>query len=132
MSDAMPQSPPRPQHEVSDVSGRRIVFTGVGLAAVLIIVALIAFATLKVLHPERTTAPSSALSASQPNDAPRLQSAPDPDLTALRREKYGLLHEYAWIDRRDGLIRIPIERAMQLIVERNASTKQSAAGRQER
>jgi hypothetical protein len=36
---------------VSDVSGRRIVFTGVGLAAVLIIVALIAFATLKVLHP---------------------------------------------------------------------------------
>lgn len=36
------------------------------------------------------------------------------DLAAARREQ---LESYGWVDRDKGLIRIPVERAMQLVVE---------------
>ena len=49
-------------------------------------------------------------------NAPILQSAPANDLAALRAQKRTLLDRYAWIDRDRGLVRIPIERAIDLIV----------------
>ena len=50
--------------------------------------------------------------------SPPLQSAPPLDLAALRAEKHALLSQYAWIDRAHGVVRIPIERAMALLVAR--------------
>src|SRR5438132_8924871 len=50
---------------------------------------------------------------------PVLQISPGSELDALRASKRAALEEYRWIDRRQGLVQIPIERAMQLISERS-------------
>ena len=55
--------------------------------------------------------------AEQP-PAPRLQIDPHADLAALRAPKHARLSSYGWIDRPSGIVRLPIERAMQLTAER--------------
>ncbi|HEX6003025.1 MAG TPA: hypothetical protein VFZ14_03410 [Burkholderiales bacterium] len=50
--------------------------------------------------------------------APALQSAPPPELQAYLREKQQRLESYGWIDRAAQRVHIPIERAMQLMQER--------------
>lgn len=50
---------------------------------------------------------------------PRLQAKPVEDLLALRAREDALLHGYAWIDRRSGTVKVPIERAMELYANAN-------------
>jgi len=57
----------------------------------------------------------------EPLAVPQLQSVPANDLRVYRQEKEALLQQYRWIDQSSGRVQIPIERAMQLSVERNAS-----------
>jgi hypothetical protein len=45
---------------------------------------------------------------------------PVEDYQRLREEEAQRLREYQWIDREDGIARIPIERAMELILERGS------------
>jgi hypothetical protein len=47
--------------------------------------------------------------------APRLQVQPAADLKALRAEEDRVLSSYGWIDRAAGAIRIPIDRAMDIL-----------------
>ena len=54
---------------------------------------------------------------------PRLQTDPRDDLAHLRRAEDDVLQSYAWIDRNGGVVRIPIERAMELTAERGLPTR---------
>ena len=49
---------------------------------------------------------------------PRLQVNPQEDLQEYLRRQQDQLKSYAWVSRTDGKVRIPIDRAMQLIAER--------------
>ncbi len=49
---------------------------------------------------------------------PRLQVAPAADLGALRAHEESILHSYGWVDRPAGVVRIPIERSMELLLQR--------------
>jgi hypothetical protein len=107
-------------HEPADVSGRRIVLVAGLLAATLVAVALAAGGVMDWLHhtTARAVAPADARPATMPTPPP--QSTPAADLAALRREKAAVLGDYRWLDRDRGIVRIPIERAMALLVERGA------------
>lgn len=107
-----------PKHEVADVSGRRILWTAAGLAAMLVVVALAAWAVLGLVGSGRPDV-SSRRDAVSSMPAPRLQSAPSSDLRALREEKRAMLTEYRWLDRDAGVVQIPIARAMELLVARS-------------
>jgi hypothetical protein len=49
---------------------------------------------------------------------PRLQTQLSDDLEKLRLREEAELNSYGWIDRQTGVVRIPIDRAMHLIIER--------------
>jgi len=119
-------SPTAPRHEVADVSGRRIVWTAAALAMMLVVVALAAWAVLSVLRSgsRQDASPPRAAAARMPS--PRLQTAPSSDLDALREEKRAMLSEYRWLDRDSGVVRIPIERAMELLTERSGARARRA------
>lgn len=110
-----------PRHEVADVNGRRIVWTAAGLAAMLVVIALAAWAVLSVLRSGSAQEASSPRAAVARMPSPRLQIAPSHDLDALREEKRAMLSEYRWVDRGTGVVRIPIERAMELLAARSAA-----------
>jgi hypothetical protein len=49
---------------------------------------------------------------------PRLQTYPFTDLKDLRREEEQILDHYQWVDKNAGVVRIPVERAIELTAER--------------
>jgi hypothetical protein len=64
--------------------------------------------------------------------APNLQVDPRQQLLDLRAEEERILTTYGWIDRAQGLTRVPIDRAMDLLVEQGLPTPPSTpAGSEE-
>ena len=54
---------------------------------------------------------------------PDLQMNPHADLVAFRAREDAELNGYGWINRTSGVVRIPIERAMDLIAQRGLPTR---------
>ena len=57
----------------------------------------------------------------EPFPAPQLQRTPLSDLENLKRQQRAQLTGYAWVDKDQGIIRIPIERAMQIVAARGGA-----------
>jgi hypothetical protein len=47
--------------------------------------------------------------------APRLQTYPFDDVKAMRRHEAKLLDHYTWVDKNAGTVRIPVDRAIELL-----------------
>jgi len=59
-----------------------------------------------------------AQGVSQEPPAPRLQAQPFKDVYQLKADQRTVLHSYGWVDKANGVVHLPIERAMQLTLER--------------
>ena len=101
-----------------DIATGKLLITG---ATVVVVLALVLagmyglylwFASVNVPLPG-TIRPTHAISLT-----PHLQDHPGQDLQALHRRKQAVLDSYGWVDRDAGIARIPIDRAMALLVER--------------
>ena len=55
---------------------------------------------------------------------PRLQTNPRQDLRDLRAARRRVLKSYGWVDKNAGVVRIPIDEAMKLTVERGLPARQ--------
>ena len=52
---------------------------------------------------------------------PRLQADPPADMRALRQQENETLNQWGWTDETNGVARIPIERAMEMLVEQRSA-----------
>ena len=59
---------------------------------------------------------------------PRLQVNPRAELLALRAREQATLDTYGWIDKERGVVRIPIEKAMDLLAKRGILARPKPAG----
>ena len=59
---------------------------------------------------------------------PRLQPNPRSDLLALRAKEQATLETYGWIDREHGVVRIPIERAIDTLAKRGMLARPAPEG----
>jgi hypothetical protein len=110
---------PAPAFERRDAPPRGVAYAVLGLFAGVLISALFVAALLYALQPEpRTAAVSMPQEPQQPSQTPPLEVTPAADGAAVQARAEEMLHGYAWIDRQSGIARIPIERAMELTVER--------------
>lgn len=121
---------PHPRHEESDVNIRAIFGFGAGLATALIAVSLIVWLLFVYMdrREARQTAPAYPLAGGQEirlPPEPRLQKTPREDLRAFRAREDDLLSRYHWADKQAGIVRIPIEEAMKLTLQRGLPTRQS-------
>lgn len=55
--------------------------------------------------------------------APRLEQNERTELNDIRRNEEDQLYSYGWVDQQAGVVRIPIARAMQLIVQQGLPTE---------
>jgi hypothetical protein len=60
--------------------------------------------------------------------APRLQTQPFKDVYLLRQSERLSLHTYGWIDQENGVVRVPIDEAMRLTVERGLPARADRPG----
>lgn len=129
--------PASEQHAGYDVeiTQRPVYWTGV----ILIATALLAFAAMWTLM--RGMQKYDAAHAAQPSvlqdeidrqraqgpPEPRLQPDPNLDMRALRAEEDTLLATYGWSDKATGAVRIPIDKAMDLLAARGLGAKPAPA-----
>lgn len=115
------------KHEVSEKSVRNVLIVG-GASGFLVIVSLAACALaihlLSQSRPMQNMGPLGIIIA--PNLQP-LERFPKPNLQidddhaeriALYQMQTDKLNSYGWIDRSNGIVHIPIDRAMELILQR--------------
>lgn len=108
------------RYEVQDAHVREIVFAGVGLAIGTMIVFLLVwglFNLLKKNYAESQT-PNPMGTYSQLPPDPRLQVQPWLELQNLRRHEDEVLKTYGWVDKSGGKVRLPIDRAMDIVAQR--------------
>jgi hypothetical protein len=117
-----------PGYETRDVNARAIIFFGI----VLFLVLVLSFVSMRWLFGYFSTTQALGPAASPFSNSrtlppePRLQVQPAVDLNQVRQSQEELLHSYGWVDRANGKVRIPIARAMDLIVERKLPTRPTA------
>jgi hypothetical protein len=114
---------PKVRHEPSDVNVRAITRFGVAFVLVGIAICFLIWFVFDVFR-RREQASKTPLPAQRPLNVdarqlppePRLQPSPITDLNRMLAAEEEILNGYAWIDRQRGLVRIPIARAMDLVV----------------
>jgi hypothetical protein len=114
-------------YEVRDANVKAILWFGLILAVVMVVVAVIIgllYSFLDIRTLERAGPPPPLLEEAQGlPPQPRLQRNPALDMRQMRAENEAILNSYGWIDKQAGIVRIPIERAMELTLERGLPTR---------
>jgi hypothetical protein len=111
------------RHERSDVNVKAILGVGAGLAGITLALAgvvwlLVVFLSNRAADTAPMEFPLAASHEQRLPPEPRLQTNPREDLAALRQSEERLLRSYGWVDKDAGVVRIPIDEAMKLTLER--------------
>jgi hypothetical protein len=109
------------RHEERDIRLRPIIVMGIGLvvlAGASLLAMVLLFDYLAARRVELAPPPSPILETGRPPPEPRLQTSPQQDMRVMRRQEDAMLQSYSWVDRQAGVVRIPIARAMEILVER--------------
>ncbi len=133
---------PEIEHEYRDVNIRPIVLFAASLAVLLSVVGIGLWFGLNYLANREATGgvPSAPLldvvprqpptvlepEVEEPADFPGLQAAPQRDWQEMLAAENELLTRYEWIDQDAGVARIPIDRAMELLLERGLPVREEA------
>ncbi|MCX6537663.1 MAG: hypothetical protein NT151_01815 [Acidobacteria bacterium] len=126
-------------YETRDIKVRPLVGFAAGLAVLIIFSFLVVLWVFRLFSSQHAAqdaqaAPSSSArpTAAAPADEqlkwpePRVQSRPADDLKALREGEDASLTTYGWVDRAGGVVRVPIDVAMQLILKEGLPARQPA------
>jgi hypothetical protein len=122
---------PEVHHEESDANITAVFAFGVGLIGVAAVVFLLVFVLFRFFEVrEAARVPPAyplAISREALPPEPRLQTNPREDLADLFAKEDALLTSYGWVDKNAGVVRIPIDEAMKLTLQRGlpARTEQT-------
>ena len=109
-----------------EIGLRGITFFVAGLVGLMVVTVVLMWLLSNGLRAARVAAdpPLPKLpEARQPQEisGPRLLADPPSALAGLRAEEERLLNSWGWADEAGGLARVPIERAMEMLVEQRAA-----------
>jgi hypothetical protein len=116
------------RYETQDVSLHSMVYSALGLAALVILGFLASWFVFRYyVRVQKLGPPASPFdNARTLPPPPRLQVNPAEDLKAYHAEEDAILGSYGWADKSAGVVRIPIERAMELSLQRGFPVRKSA------
>ena len=130
-SDATQQMDPHGAggHEERDVSLGPVVRGLAGLVVLLVMTGLLMRLVFGFLaeREAKDSPPANPLAQSlgrQVPPEPRLQTDPLQDLQTLHAEEDAVLNSYGWVDRKAGAVRIPVQRAIELLAQRGLPARQ--------
>lgn len=118
----LPAESPKPRHETTDANPRNIVIFAVALFLTIVV----AVWGMKVFFNDLTgrqglgppVTPFEQGRPLPPEGLPRLQVTPAEDVEHYRESQTKILDSYGWVDRPAGVVRIPIRRAMELLLQK--------------
>lgn len=126
-------TPPGAQYEHTDIDPAIGYKFGLWLAVSMVVGAAIVYGTYVWLERRSDAIDVAtrqfpvAVGRSQEPPSPRLQTQPFKDVYVLKSEQRAVLHGYGWIDKATGVVHIPIERAMELTLQRGLPVRQGGS-----
>jgi hypothetical protein len=123
---------PHTRHEESDVNIRSIFGFAIALTIVAIVMNVAVWLLFRYYEGREATAvlPQYPLAVPQQDQLPplpRLQTNPRQDLRDLRAQEDVILSTYGWADKNTGAVRIPIDEAMKLTLQRGLPARPGPA-----
>jgi hypothetical protein len=121
--------PEQPKFEERDVNVWAVAKFGIGLAVVCVVclgllLGLFRFFESETGGTKARVGKGIGVDASKLPPQPRLEVTPILDLQAMRAAEDQALSNYGWIDQPKGVVRIPIDRAIDLLAQRGLPARQ--------
>ncbi len=113
------ETAPRRGYEKRDISTGAAVLFAASLVVALVIVHYLALGTFQHLARQSSgyPPPSSLAATREPFTGPRLLVNQKLDMESFRASEDVLLNNYGWVDRQQGIVHIPIGRAIDLLAQ---------------
>jgi hypothetical protein len=121
-------------HETTDVNIGGVLLFAASLFVVGVIVHLLVWVLFGYLSGRETRQgarehPLTMTSETPLPPEPRLQINPREDLRELRAHEDEVLTSYGWVDKNAGIVRIPIEEAMKIVVQKGLPAREPTSDR---
>jgi hypothetical protein len=122
-------TPPGAQYEHTDIDPGIGYKFALWLAVAMVISFAIVYGTFRFFEGQEDAANAAAqryplaVGVTRPNPTPFLQTQPFQDIYTLRQSEAEKLAGYGWVDKEGGVTRIPIDRAMELMIQRGFPTR---------
>ena len=130
MSDIKTPQPPAETHEKRDINIRKVAIYGSAMLLVIclagVLTTVVIFKKLAGSDANEGVAPSPMLETQPLPPLPRLQTHPVLDLKKYRAAEEVELGSYGWVDKSNGVVRIPVRRALDLVLERGLPARPDA------
>ena len=110
-------------HETTDVNVWAVGKFAIGMVVVCVVSIALLFGLLKFFQSREETSVANTVEPTKMFPQPQLQKTPIPDLKAIRAEEDKLLNGYAWVDQPKGVVRIPVDRAIEVLAQRGLPTR---------
>ena len=128
MAETNPHLPPNPGHETGDVNAWAVGKFGVALIAIIAISLTLLIGLFKYFQTRDQANP--VVYSEDPNQffpEPRLQRTPIPDLRAVHADEDRILNGYGWVDPKRGVVRIPIDMAIDALAKKGLPSRPAGA-----
>ena len=118
-------------HEERDVNVIAITRFGIGLALTVAVAMVALWGLFDYFKKQVSAAVGEApgalvVNTSQLPPQPRLQASPRADLREMRAGEEQVLDHYGWVDHPGGVVRIPIQRAMDILARKGLPARAQA------
>jgi hypothetical protein len=119
---------PSPGYETRDANVPAVLGFLIVLSMVLVFTSILCWGMVRYYSAARAKlTPTSPFSATRQLPAgPQLQVNPRQDLLRFRAQQEHSLESYSWESREDGTVRVPIERAMDMLLKQGLPVAQTA------
>lgn len=130
MTDAQQDTAKDPGYETTDAKIKPVLISAFGLFGLMLVAILLMielFFFFRAKSDTRKVESSPLAVERQLPPLPRLQVRPELDWKVFEAKQDSVLNSYAWVVREAGVVRIPIETAMELALERGFPTRNENA-----
>ena len=123
MDETKHPNAPHAGHETTDVNVWAAGKFAIGLVIVCVVSLLLLFGLLKFFQSREETSVANTVEPVKLFPEPQLQKTEILDLKALHAEEDKLLNGYAWVDPKQGIVRIPVDRAIEVLAKRGLPSR---------
>ncbi|MCU1232470.1 MAG: hypothetical protein JWP63_437 [Candidatus Solibacter sp.] len=110
--------PQKPGYETSDVNVWAVGKFLVALIAITVVSLVLLLGLVKFFQSREDTSVANKVEPRKIFPQPQLQQTPVVDLQAIRVEEDQYLTSYTWVDQKKGVVKIPIDRAIDVLAQR--------------
>lgn len=117
---------PQIRHETRDVDVRPIIQSGIWLAAVCVVSLALMWGLYRYFRSENESTAAKPTIPAEVFPQPRLEERPIQELKAVVDAEVDHLASYGWVDQPKGVVRIPVDRAIELLAQRGLPARKDA------